>query len=153
MLKRTVSVVLALSILVLLTAMGGKGGGFERAPRVDKNFTVVVTDASGNKITGDKFSWEGRIRFSGYMGLAEVNLPFDRIKEVTVGEKREKKVRVTAHLADGSEAVLDVDADSRCFGEAGFGSFMLTLEEIKAISFKGMKETVPEDAPLIQRRA
>ncbi len=144
MLKRASTVVLVLSLFVLLTAMGGKGGGFERAPRVDKNFTVVVTDASGNKISGEKFSWEGRIRFSGYMGLAEVNLPFDRIKEVTVGEKKEKKVRLTAHLADGSDVAFDVDADSRCYGEAGFGSFMLTLDEIKAISFKGMKEVVPE---------
>jgi hypothetical protein len=144
MLKRASSVVLVLSIFVLLTAMGGKGGGFERAPRVDKNFSVVVTDASGNKITGEKFSWEGRIRFSGYMGLAEVNLPFDRIKEVTIGEKKEKKVRVTAHLADGSEVSLDVDADTRCYGEAGFGSFMLTMDEIKEISFKGVKEVVPE---------
>ncbi len=144
MLKRAASVVFTLFILALLTAMGGKGGGFERAPRVDKNFTVAVTDASGNTIKGEKFSWEGRIRFSGYMGLAEVNLPFDRIKEVTVGEKREKKVRVTAHLADNSEVALDVDADSRCFGEAGFGSFMLTMDEIRAISFKGMKEVAPE---------
>lgn len=144
MLKRASSVVFVLSLFVLLTAMGGKGGGFERAPRVDKNFTVVVTDASGNKITGEKFSWEGRIRFSGYLGLAEVNLPFDRIKELTVGEKKEKKVRVTAHLVDGSETVVDVDADSRCYGEAGFGSFMLTMDEIKAISFKGVKEMVPE---------
>jgi hypothetical protein len=94
MLKRVLSAVFVLSLFVLLTAMGGKGGGFERAPRVDKNFTVVVTDASGNKITGEKFSWEGRVRFSGYLGLAEVNLPFDRIKELTVGEKKEKKVRV-----------------------------------------------------------
>jgi len=144
MLKRASTVVLALSLFVLLTAMGGKGGGFERAPRVDKNFSVVVTDASGNKISGEKFSWEGRIRFSGSLGLAEVNLPFDRIKEVTIGEKKEKKVRVTAHLADGSEVAVDVDADSRCFGEAGFGSFMLTMDEIKTISFKGMKEVVPE---------
>lgn len=144
MLKRASSLVFVLSLFVLLTAMGGKGGGFERAPRVDKNFTVVVTDASGNKITGEKFSWEGRIRFSGYLGLAEVNLPFDRIKELTVGEKKEKKVRVTAHLVDGSETVVDVDADSRCYGEAGFGSFMLTMDEIKAISFKGVKEMVPE---------
>ncbi len=144
MLKRASSLILALSIIVLLTAMGGKGGGFARAPRVDKNFMVQVTDASGNKITGEKFSWEGRTRLSGYMGLAEVNLPFDRLKELTVGEKHEKKVRVTAHLADGSEVTLDVDSDSRCYGEAGFGSFMLSMDEIKAVAFKGMKEVVPE---------
>jgi hypothetical protein len=119
--------------------MGGRGGGFERAPRVDKNFIVVVTDTSGNKIDGEKFSWEGRLRFSGYLGLAEVNLPFDRIKEVTVGEKRDRKVRITARLVDGSEASIDVDSDTRCYGEAGFGSFMLTMDEIKTITFKGLK--------------
>ncbi len=144
MMKRALSLLSILASLVLLTAMGGKGGGFERAPRVDKNFMVTVTDTSGNKISGDKFSWEGRTRFSGYMGLAEVNIPFDRIKEIKVGEKKEKKVRVVAHLADGSNVTVDVDADSRCFGEAGFGSFMLPMDEIQEISFKGMKETAPE---------
>ncbi len=144
MLKRASFVVCALTLLVLLTAMGGKGGGFERAPRVDRNFTVVVTDASGGKITGEKFSWEGRTRFSGYMGMAEVNLPFERLKELRVGDKKEKKVHVTAQLSDGSEVAFDVDADSRCYGEAGFGSFMLTMDEIREISFKGMKEAAPE---------
>ncbi len=138
MLKRYSFVFFALSLFFLLTAMGGKGG-FERAPRVDKNFLVIVTDSSGNKIEGEKFSWEGRVRFSGYMGLAEVNLPFDRLRDLTVGEKRERKVRVTARLFDGTQAVLDMDADSRCYGEAGFGSFMLTMGEIKSISFTGMK--------------
>ncbi len=139
MLKRASSLLFILSVFLLLTAMGGKGGGFERAPRVEKNYQFVVTDASGNKIQGEKLSWEGRLRFSGYMGLAEVNLPFDRVKEVTIGEKRERKVKVTAKLADGSEAALDVDADSRCYGEAGFGSFMLMMSEIKSITFKGVK--------------
>ncbi len=119
--------------------MGGKGGGFERAPRVDKNFTVVVTDKSGNKIEGEKFSWEGRIHFAGYMGLAQVTMPFERVKELTVGERKDRKVRVTAHLTDGSEAVFDVDFDARVYGESGFGSFMLTMDEIKSISFRGSK--------------
>lgn len=139
MFKRLSTALFLLSIFVLLTAMGGKGGGFERVPRVEKNYAVVVTDVTGNKIEGEKFSWEGRLRFSGYMGMAEVNLPFEKIKEVTVGEKKERKVRVSARLADGSEATFDVDADSSCYGEAGFGSFMLNISEIKTISFKGVK--------------
>lgn len=136
MLKKASSAVLMLSLFMLLTAMGGKGGGFERAPRVDKNFAVAVTDTTGHKIEGEKFSWEGRTRFSGYMGMAEVNLPFEKVKEVTVGEKRDRKVRVTAQLIDGGQAVLDVDADTRCYGEAGFGSFMFMMSEIKSISFQ-----------------
>jgi hypothetical protein len=137
--KRLVSAALMVSVAILLTAMGGKGGGFEKAPRVDKNYTVVVTDASGNKIEGEKFSWEGRIHFAGYMGMAQITMPFERVKELTVGEKKDRKVKVTARLTDGTETVFDIDSDSRVYGEAGFGSFMLTMDEIKSISFKGIK--------------
>jgi len=135
--RRTSCTVLLLFLaFLLLTAMGGKGGGFERAPRVDKNFAVTVTDVSGNKINGEKFSWEGRVHFAGYMGMASITVPFEKIKEISVGEKREKKVKVTAKLKDGSETVFDIEADSRCYGEAPFGSFMLTIEEMKNVLFK-----------------
>lgn len=127
------------SVIILLTAMGGKGGGFEKAPRVDKNFMVVVTDTSGNKIEGEKFSWEGRIHFAGYMGLAQITMPFERVKELTVGEKKDRKVKVTARLTDGTETVFEIDSDARVYGESRFGSFMLTMDEIKSISFKGIK--------------
>ena len=137
--KRWASAALLVSVIILLTAMGGKGGGFEKAPRVDKNFMVVVTDASGNKLEGEKFSWEGRIHFAGSMGLAQVTMPFERVKELTVGEKKDRKVKVTARLTDGTETVFEVDSDARVYGESGFGSFMLTMDEIKTISFKGIK--------------
>ena len=137
--KRLASIAFMASLFLFLSAMGGKGGGFEKAPRVDKNFMVVVMDVSGNKIEGEKFSWEGRVHFAGYMGMAQVNLPFERVKELTVGEKKDRRVKVTAHLRDGGEAVFDDDSDAREFGESGFGSFMLTMDEIKSISFKGVK--------------
>lgn len=135
--RRTIcSVFLLFLAFLFLTAMGGKGGGFERAPRVDKNFAVTVTDVSGNKINGEKFSWEGRVHFAGSLGMASITIPFEKIKEISVGEKKEKKVKVTAKLKDGGETVFDIEADSRCYGEAPFGSFMLTLEEIKNVLFK-----------------
>ena len=137
--KSWASAALMVSVILLLTAMGGKGGGFEKAPRVDKNFMVVVTDVSGNKLEGEKFSWEGRIHFAGYMGLAQVTMPFERVKELTVGEKKDRKVKVTARLTDGTETVFEVDSDARVYGESSFGSFMLTMDEIKSISFKGIK--------------
>jgi hypothetical protein len=138
MLRRTFSLLAVLAAFLLLSAMGGNGG-FERAPRVEKNFGVTVTDASGNVITGDKFSWDGRIHFAGSKGLAQVTMPFERIRSVSVGEKIERKVRITAKLADGTETVFDVDARSRCYGEASFGSFMLQMDEIKSIVFQGAK--------------
>ena len=121
---------------ILLTAMGDKGGGFVRAPRVEKDFSVTVTDASGKKIEGDKFSWEGRIHFAGYLGMAQVTVPFDKVRDLSVGEKRERFVKVVAHLKDGGETSFDMDADSRCFGEAVFGSFMLRMDELRTVTFK-----------------
>jgi hypothetical protein len=132
--QRTFRAVIILAAFILLTGMGGTGG-FERAPRVEKNYAVTITDTAGNKISGEKFSWEGRIHFSGYLGMAQVTMPFDRIKDLTMGELRERNVRVTAHLTDGSETSFDVEARSRCFGEAAFGSFMLQMDEIKTIVF------------------
>ena len=134
--KRISSLVLLATLALLLMAMGGKGAGFERSPRVEKNFSVLVTDISGNKIEGEKFSWEGRIHLDGSLGMAQVVIPFDKIKELTVGEKRDRKVRVAVHLKDGSETTIDVDADARCYGDSGFGSFMLTMSEIKSVTFK-----------------
>lgn len=136
MLQRAFYGVLMFAAFMLLTAMGGTGG-FERAPRVEKNYAVAVTDASGKTIEGEKFSWEGRIHFAGYLGMAQVTMPFEKIKELTVGGTRERKVNVTARLIDGSETSFEVDAKSRCFGEAGFGSFMLQMDEIKTVVFKG----------------
>lgn len=136
MMKRISSLVLLVTLALLLMAMGGKGSGFERAPRVEKNFAVLVTDISGKTIEGDKFSWEGRIHLDGSLGMAQVVVPFDKIKELTVGEKRDRKVRVAVRLRDGGETAVDVDADARCYGEAGFGSFMLTMAEIKSVTFK-----------------
>jgi len=136
MLQRAYYAVLMAAAFILLTAMGGTGG-FERAPRVEKNYAIVITDTSGKRIEGEKFSWEGRIHFAGYLGMAQVTMPFEKIKELTVGEMRDRKVKVTARLADGSETVFEVDAKTRCFGEAGFGSFMLQMDEIKTVVFKG----------------
>jgi len=135
MLQKAFYALVVLAAFTLLTAMGGSGG-FERAPRVEKNYAVVVVDASGNKIEGEKFSWEGRIHFAGYLGMAQVTTPFDKIKELTVGEKRDRKVKVTARLTDGTETNFEVDAKSRCFGEASFGSFMLQMDEVKTVTFK-----------------
>jgi len=127
--------VIVLAAFTLLTAMGGSGG-FERAPRVEKNYAVVVIDGSGNKIEGEKFSWEGRIHFAGFLGMAQVTTPFEKIKELTVAEKRDRKVKVIARLTDGTETNFEVDAKSRCYGEASFGSFMLQMDEIKTVTFK-----------------
>jgi hypothetical protein len=135
MFQRSFSAVIILAMLILLTGMGGTGG-FERAPRVEKNFSVTVTDASGNRIEGEKFSWEGRIHVAGFLGMAQVTMPFERIRELTVGEKKERKVRVTARLTDGTETTFEVDAKTRCFGEAPFGSFMVQMDELKTVVFK-----------------
>ncbi|HUK99247.1 MAG TPA: hypothetical protein VLX29_00145 [Nitrospirota bacterium] len=135
MLQWVCRAVITLTAFILLTAMGTTGG-FEKAPRVEKNFAVIITDASGSKIAGEKFSAEGRIYFSGYLGMAQVMMPFDRVRELTVGEFQDRKAKVLVKLIDGTQASFEIDSKTRCYGEANFGSFMLTISEIKTIVFK-----------------
>ncbi len=135
MFQRLFYITTLLAAFLLLTAMGGTGG-VERAPRVDKNFAVVITDASGVRIEGEKFSWEGRIHFAGSIGMVQVTVPFEKVKELTVQERRDRFMKVTVRLADGTETSFDIDAKSRCYGEARFGTFMLTIEELKSVVFK-----------------
>jgi hypothetical protein len=135
MFQRVFRTIIILTAFILLTAMGGTGG-LEQVPRVDKNYSVVITDSSGTKIEGEKFSWEGRIHFAGNIGMAQVTIPFDRVKELIAGERRDRFVRVTARLIDGSETSFDIDAKTRCYGEAKFGNFIILVEEIKTITFK-----------------
>jgi len=137
MYSRAWYIVVVLSAAVFLTAMGGgKGGSFTRAPRVQKNYAVKITDTSGKTITGEKFSWEGRIHFSGQLGMAQVVVPFEKVKELTIGEKKDRKVKVTARLKDNKTTTFELDVDSRCYGEARFGSFMLMMGEIQNIVFQ-----------------
>ncbi len=135
MFRRLFCIAALLGAFLLLTAMGGTGG-VERAPRVEKNYTVVVTDASGVRIEGEKFSWEGRIHFAGSIGMMQVTIPFDKVKEMTVQERRDRFMKVTARLMDGTETSFDIDAKTRCYGEAKFGTFTLMIEELKSIVFK-----------------
>jgi hypothetical protein len=136
MLSRLVSSVILFSAFLVLTAMGGSGGGgFERAPKVEKNFSATVTDLAGNAIKAEKFSWEGRLMFSGYQGMAQVSIPFEKVKALTFGDKRERKVKVAVRLSDGTDAAFEIDAASRLYGETNFGSFMLRADEVKNVTF------------------
>ncbi len=136
MLQRAWYAVVLLFVFLLLTAMGGSGG-FERAPRVDKNYHVVITDGSGNAIKGEQFSWEGRVQFSGTLGMAQVSIPFDKVKDLSVGARKDRNMVVNARLVDGTDTSFEIDAKSRCYGVASFGSFMLQMDEIKSIAFQG----------------
>ncbi len=53
MLQKAFYTVIVLAAFTLLTAMGGTGG-FERAPRVEKNYAVVIVDAVRQQDRGGK---------------------------------------------------------------------------------------------------
>src|SRR3990172_6784700 len=128
-------------LFIFLTAMGGgRSGSFERAPRVDKNFAVIITDNSGNKIEGEKFSWEGRIHFSGYMGLAEVVVPLYQIQKTNFLEKKKTKKKKRGgrrvRRGGGGGRVVEGDAFAGFGGEGGWGGFRLPAHESKMVAFK-----------------
>jgi hypothetical protein len=138
MIQKIFHTVIAVVAFISLTAMAGSSG-FERTPKVEKNYAIVITDTAGNKIDGGQFSWEGHLYFGGHVGMAQVMIPFDKVNELNAEETSNGTVKATLHLADGSQMILKIDANTHCYGEAGFGSFMFSMKEINKIVFKQNK--------------
>lgn len=133
--KKMFHVLVYITAFIFLAAMAGSSG-FEKAPKVDKNYAVVITDKSGNKIEGTNFSCEGKLYFAGQVGMAQALIPFDKARELSVGEVSENSAKAAISLANNSQTILKIDAKTKCHGEANFGSFMLLIKEINKIVFK-----------------
>ena len=133
--KKIFPIIISIAAFIFLTAMAGSTV-FEKAPKVDKNYAVVITDKSGNKIEGANFSCEGKLYFSGQVGIAQAVIPFDKVKEFSVAEVSENSAKAAILLANGTQTTLKIDAKTKCYGEANFGSFMFLIKEINKIVFK-----------------
>ena len=124
-----------------LMGMGGGSGGNEKTvPLPQKNFTVTVTDAKGQKAAALRFTWEGKTAFQGQYGSATITVPFEKVQGVKVmasqagGTPTAVMTKVT--LRDGSSLDLGLDRTSKCYGETSFGTYEIFLKDIGEIQFQ-----------------
>jgi len=133
---------LAGAALALLAAgLMGLGGGTEEdtgaIPIPSKSFTVSVTDTQGNKLVGERFTWEGKVHVRAQFGNATITLPFEKLQSLKVSKgPTPEKVKVRALLRSGESLDLTVDATSKCYADTKFGNYEIFMADLGSIEFK-----------------
>jgi hypothetical protein len=131
---------LLLAAPFLLGLGGGNGGSDKPIPIPQKNFTVTVSDARGQKVQAERFTWEGKVHFQGQYGSATITLPFQKVQSVKVvpGQANIAPTQVLARMAlrSGETLELTLDRTSKCYGETAFGNYEIFLKDIAEITFQ-----------------
>jgi hypothetical protein len=138
------ALVLAALVLAALWLMGlGGGSNGSSGPDIpipQENFTVTVSDATGQKLEARRFTWEGKVYLRGQVGNATVSLPFSKIRSVRV--ERDGKAasleaaRASVTLKTGDTVEVMVERSSKCYGETKFGNYEIFFKDIAAIEFQ-----------------
>lgn len=123
-----------------LMGLGGGNGGEKSIPIPQKNFTVAVTDSKGQKATAERFTWEGKVNFTGQFGSATITLPFQKVQSVRVmpaqGTSSPTQVLTKMTLRSGETLELAIDRTTKCYGETSFGNYEIFLKDISEIAFQ-----------------
>jgi len=135
-----------LSLLVLaapwLLGMNGGGGGDAEGSQVPlpaRNYTVTITDTTGNSVQASRFTWEAKTFFRARYGNATVSLPFDKIASVqtTPGKKADTDwIPATVTLETGEKIDISVERSSKCYGETKFGGYEIYFKDVASLNFK-----------------
>ena len=134
-----VVLVLALAAAWSLGLGGGDGDSDSSIPIPQRNFTVKVTDAKGQSLEANRFTWEGKVHFRGLFGNATITLPFLKLKSLKVlrGAKAANpdQIAATVVLKSGETVDLSLDSTSKCYGETRFGNYEIFFKDIGEIVF------------------
>lgn len=137
-----------LRILIALLAASfwlmGLGGGTESGsgpgvPIPEENYTVTVTDRSGQTLQARRFTWEGKVALRGQYGNATVSLPFSKLRSLAVqtgtpaGTPETIRATVTLHTGDTLE--VQIERASKCFGETKFGTYEIFFKDVARLEF------------------
>ena len=130
-------------LLLLVPASYGLGGGSTETADVPipaKNYAATIVDRAGSTIQGERLSIDGKIYLKGLIGRAEVNIPFDKIKSVSVEQTVSKSDRdyltSAVILLSGEKLDLLLAASTKVYGEASYGKFSLGIRDLQSITFK-----------------
>lgn len=131
---------LLVASLGLMGLTGGSGNGStSNIPIPQENFTVTVTDRTGQSLEAKRFTWEGKVIFRGQIGNATVSLPFDKIRTVKVaaagGDPALNTAKARVTLRTGETVDVMIDRTTKCYGETKFGNYEIFFKDIASITF------------------
>lgn len=125
-----------------LMGLGNSGGGDSGSsiPIPQENFTVMVTDRSGQRLEAKRFTWEGKVQLRGQLGNATVTLPFSKIKSLKIepgtGDKSPALIKASIALRTGDTVDVQLDRTSKCYGETKYGNYEIFLKDVASIEFQ-----------------
>ncbi|MDH4247545.1 MAG: hypothetical protein OEW39_06995 [Deltaproteobacteria bacterium] len=137
--------VLAFILLALpwLMAMNGGGGGDAEGSQVPlpaRNYTVTITDTTGNSVQAARFTWEAKTFFRARYGNATVSLPFDKIASLQANPGAKAAATdwlpATVTLETGEKIEVSLERSSKCYGETKFGGYEIYFKDVASIAFK-----------------
>ena len=139
---------LPLAVLVLAVAalwLMGMGGGTENGatgniPIPQENFTVTVTDRTGQKLEARRFTWEGKVFLRGQVGSATVSMPFDKIRTLRVAPSDNQTagtlLKTSVTLRSGDTVDVMIDRGSKCYGDTKFGGYEIFFKDVASVEFQ-----------------
>jgi hypothetical protein len=135
--RRLLTVVLALLGAALLSGMGSLGGAPEETVnKTGENVRVQIVDRTGVTTDLAWFSMDGKLYLAGRRGEGEMNVVFKDVKEVSFGPLKGDEVTADLVLKSGDRHQLKVDKGAKFSGDTGYGSFLITANDISRIVFR-----------------
>jgi hypothetical protein len=131
--KRQLVVICTILILMLsvsLIGMSGLGGSPNQS-QVSSVFKAKVTDITNNEVELGNVTIEGKTSFGGFLGKGRIQIPFEKIASIDIS-----KGNTCINFEDGGQ-VCNIKANdfSRLYGNTSFGSYQISLKDIKKIDF------------------
>ena len=128
-----------LLVLALLLSVPARAGLFGpdapgRIPVPARLFTVQVEDVGGTALRVERTSFDGEVFVYGTIGLAQVTVPFDRIRTLVMelGPDDDHKTAVITD-PDGEEVRVVVEADRPLYGRTTFGNYKIEIGQVRRL--------------------
>ena len=133
------------AVLAVLFALGttsyalASGFGGEnppaRIPIPARVFKAQIEDFGKTQVSLTSVTFAGEVFLYGYVGDAQVALPFEKIKEVRFSALNDDRRQAEVTLIDGSKQTLAVTHDLLWYGLATFGNYQIEVEKTAIVRF------------------
>lgn len=133
--RKMLSVLLLITGWVVFTGMGKTPEN--EIPKPDIDFSATVVDDQGISTKCRLVTWEGQLLFVGQRGKGSVSIPFEKVRKIVfIGEAGNGNRDTQITLRTGETVAVSFADESRFYGTTIFGTYKITVKNIKEIIFE-----------------
>ncbi|MBN1635171.1 MAG: hypothetical protein JW920_01580 [Deltaproteobacteria bacterium] len=115
-------------IILFLMGMTGLGSSPDQST-IPSAFNAKLTDIADSEVEISSVTIDGKTTFNGYMGKGKVQIPFENISRIEIS----KDIACITLKETGDMCDLRINSISRLNGKTSFGSYQISLKDIKWI--------------------